>query len=337
LTGRRRTYIIAEAGVNHNGSISIAKRMIDAAVRAGVDAIKFQTFVPEKIACGNAPKAEYQKRTTGSKGSQLDMLRRLALDDDAHRKLLRYCGRKGIAFLSSPFDIQSIDLLNDLGLKVFKIPSGEITNLPYLQKIGSLKRQVIMSTGMADIKEIDRALKALVKAGTAKKNITLLHCNTAYPTPFEDVNLLAMMAIKKRFGVKVGYSDHTQGIEAPVAAVALGAEVVEKHFTLDRKMKGPDHKASLEPKELEAMVAAIRNIEKALGGGIKRPSPSEIKNRAIARKSIVASRDIKKGEAFSEENITAKRPGTGIDPMMWYKVIGKKARRNFKADEMIDV
>lgn len=334
---KKRTYIIAEAGVNHNGSVDIAKRMIDAAVRAGVDAIKFQTFVAEEIACGRAPKAEYQKRTTGSKESQLDMLRRLALDDDAHRKLLGYCGKKKIAFLSSPFDMQSIELLNNLGLKVFKIPSGEITNLPYLQKIGGLKKKVIMSTGMADMKEVDRALKVLIKAGTARKNITLLHCNTEYPTPFEDVNLLAITAMKKRFGVQVGYSDHTPGVEVPVAAVALGAEVVEKHFTLDRKMKGPDHKASLEPKELEAMVAAIRNIEKALGDGIKRPSSSEIKNKAIARKSIVASRDIKKGEAFSKENITAKRPGTGIDPMMWYKVIGKKAKRYFTADELIVV
>ncbi len=337
MTKIKRTYIIAEAGVNHNGSVDIAKRMIDAAVRAGADAIKFQTFVPEEIACGDAPKAEYQKRTTGSKGSQLDMLRRLALDDNAHRRLFGYCGRKGIAFLSSPFDMQSVDLLNGLGIKVFKIPSGEITNLPYLQKVGGLKKKVIMSTGMAVMEEIDRALKALIKAGTTKRNITLLHCNTEYPTPFEDVNLLAMVAMKKRFGVQVGYSDHTPGIEASVAAVALGAEVIEKHFTLDKKMKGPDHKASLEPKELAAMVAAIRNIEKSLGNGIKRPSPSEIGNRAIARKSIVASRDIKKGEALSEENITAKRPGTGLDPMMWYKVIGRKARRNFRADEQIEV
>ncbi len=323
--------------MNHNGSVDIAKRMIDAAARAGADAVKFQTFVPEEIACGDAPKAEYQKRTTGSKGSQLDMLRRLALDADGHRKLIGHCRKKGIAFLSSPFDMQSIDLLKDLGLSVLKIPSGEITNLPYLQKIGSLKKKVIMSTGMADMKEIDRALKVLIKAGTAKRNITLLHCNTEYPTPFEDVNLLSMTAMRKRFGVKVGYSDHTPGIEVPVAAVALGAEIIEKHFTLDRRMKGPDHKASLQPKELEAMVAAIRNIEKALGDGIKKPSPSEIKNRAIARKSIVASRDIRKGEAFSEENIATKRPGTGIDPMMWYKVIGKKAKRHFSPDELIEV
>ncbi len=321
--------------MNHNGSVDIAKRMIDAAVKAGADAVKFQTFVPEEIACGDAPKAEYQKRTTVGKGSQLDMLKRLALDAEAHRKLLKYCNKKKIAFLSSPFDMQSIDLLNSLGLKVFKIPSGEITNLPYLQKIGSLRKKIIMSTGMADMKEIDRALKFLIKAGTAKRNITLLHCNTEYPTPFEDVNLLAMASMKKRFGVQVGYSDHTLGLETAIAAVALGAEVIEKHFTLDRRMKGPDHKASLEPKELEAMVAAIRNIEKALGNGIKRPSPSEIKNKAIARKSIVASGDIKRGEIFSEENITAKRPGTGINPMMWHKVIGKKAKRNFKADELI--
>jgi len=337
LTKKKRTYIIAEAGVNHNGSVDIAKRMIDVAVRSGADAVKFQTFMPEEIACKDAPKAKYQERTTGSKESQFDMLKRLALDDDAHRKLIGYCSRKGIAFLSSPFDIQSIGLLNGLGLKVFKIPSGEITNLPYLQKIGSLKKKIIMSTGMAYTREIDRALKALIKAGTAKKNITLLHCNTEYPTPFEDVNLLAMTAMKKRFGVQVGYSDHTPGLETAIAAVALGAEVIEKHFTLDRGMKGPDHRASLEPKELAAMVAAIRNIEKALGDRIKRPSPSETRNRAVARKSIVASRDIRKGEVFSEENITTKRPGTGLDPMMWYKVIGKKAKRNLKADELIEV
>ena len=337
LSAARRTYIIAEAGVNHNGSIKIAKRMIDAAVRAGADAVKFQTFVPEEIVCRNAPKAGYQKRTMGSRGSQLDMLKRLALDDNAHRELFGYCSRKGISFLSSPFDMRSIDLLNDLGLKVFKIPSGEITNLPYLQKIGNLKRQIIMSTGMTDLEEIDRALKILIKAGTTKKNITLLHCNTEYPTPFADVNLLAMVAMKKRFGVKVGYSDHTPGIEVPVAAVALGAEVIEKHFTLDRKMKGPDHKASLEPKELKVMVSAIRNVEKAIGNGIKRPSPSEMENRTIVRKSIVASRNIKKGEAFSEENITTKRPGTGINPMLWNNVIGRKAMKSYRENDPIEM
>ena len=337
LSAARRTYIIAEAGVNHNGSIKTAKKMIDAAAKAGADAVKFQTFVPEEIVCGNAPKAEYQKRTTGSRGSQLDMLKRLALDDNAHRELLGYCSRKRISFLSSPFDMQSINLLNDLGLKVFKIPSGEITNLPYLQKIGSLKKQIIMSTGMADIKEIDRALKILMKAGTSKRNITLLHCNTEYPTPLEDVNLLAMVTIRKRFGVKVGYSDHTLGIEVPVAAVALGAEVIEKHFTLNKNMKGPDHKASLEPKELKMMVSAIRNVEKAIGNGIKRPSPSEMENRTIVRKSIVASRDIKKGKAFSEENITTKRPGTGINPMLWNNIIGRKAMKSYRENDPIEM
>lgn len=337
MSAAKRTFIIAEAGVNHNGSIKTAKKMIDAAVRAGADAVKFQTFVPEEIVCVNAPKAEYQKRTTGSKDSQLAMLKRLALNADAHRELLGYCGRKGITFLSSPFDMESIDLLNDLGLKVFKIPSGEITNLPYLRKIGGLRKQIIMSTGMADIKEIDRALKVLIKAGTSQRNITLLHCNTEYPTPFQDVNLLAMVTMRKRFGVKVGYSDHTPGIEVAIAAIALGAEVIEKHFTLDRKMKGPDHKASLEPKELEAMTKAIRHTEKALGNGIKRPSPSEIKNRNIVRKSIVASRPIKKGEIFSAENITAKRSGTGIKSMYWDSVIGRKATKFYRRDDPIAV
>jgi N,N'-diacetyllegionaminate synthase len=334
---RERIFIIAEAGVNHNGRIDLAKKMIDAAVKAGADAIKFQTFAPEKIVSRKAPKAEYQKKTTDRAESQLEMLKKLALDADAHKVLVGYCREKGIMFLSTPFDLESIDLLNGFGLKIFKIPSGEITNLPYLRKIGSLKKKIIMSTGMAEMKEISKAIQVLIEGGASKRNIILLHCNTEYPTPMKDVNLLAMITMKNTFGVRVGYSDHTLGIEIPVAAVALGAEVIEKHFTLDRKMEGPDHKASLEPKELEAMVMGIRNVEIALGNGSKKPSPSEIKNRAIARKSIVASREIKKGGVFTERNITSKRPGTGISPMKWHSVIGKKAKRNFKADELIEL
>jgi N,N'-diacetyllegionaminate synthase len=311
--------------------------MIDVAVKAGADAIKFQTFIPEKIVSSKAPKAEYQKKTTDKKESQLQMLKKLAFDADTHRELVGYCRKRGIMFLSTPFDLESIDLLNNLGLEILKIPSGEITNLPYLRKIGSLKKKIIMSTGMADMKEIDKAMKILIEAGASKRNITLLHCNTEYPTPFKDVNLLAMISMKNDLGVKVGYSDHTLGTEMPVAAVALGAEVIEKHFTLDRSMGGPDHKASLEPKELEMMVRAIRNVEIAFGNGTKKPSPSDIKNRAVARKSIVASREIKKGDIFTEKNITSKRPGTGISPMKWYDVIGRKAKRNFKADELIDI
>jgi N,N'-diacetyllegionaminate synthase len=333
----KRVFIIAEAGVNHNGDIATAKKMIDAAVKAGADAIKFQTFIPEKIVSRSAPKAEYQKKTTHKEESQLAMLKKLVLDADAHRKLLAYCSKKGIQFLSTPFDLQSIDLLNNLGLEVFKIPSGEITNLPYLKKIGSLKKKIIMSTGMADMKEIDKAMKILIEAGTAKKNITLLHCNTEYPTPMEDVNLRAMITIKNAFIVKVGYSDHTLGIEISVAAVALGAEVIEKHFTLDRRMDGPDHKASLEPKELEAMVTAIRSVENALGNGVKKPSPSERNNRAIARKSIVSAGAINKGETLTPDNITVKRPGTGISPMKWFDVVGKRAKRNFHIDELIEI
>ncbi|MBS1238345.1 MAG: neuB [Deltaproteobacteria bacterium] len=332
-----KVFIIAEAGVNHNGSVEIAKKMIDAAVKAGVDATKFQTFIPEAIVSRRAPKSEYQRKTTHKEESQLAMLKKLALDADAHRKLLAYCKKRGIQFLSTPFDLQSIDLLNNFGLEIFKIPSGEITNLPYLKKIGSLKKKIIMSTGMADMKEISKAIKIIVEAGIAKKNITLLHCNTEYPTPMNDVNLRAMITMKNAFDVKVGYSDHTLGIEIPVAAVALGAKVIEKHFTLSRKMTGPDHKASLEPKELKAMVTAIRNVEIALGNGIKQPSPSELENRNIVRKSIVALRNIKKGDHFTEKNITTKRPATGISPFKWDSVIGRTAKRDFVEDELIEI
>lgn len=332
-----KIFIIAEAGVNHNGDVETAKKMIDAAVKAGADAVKFQTFVPEDLVSKKAPKAEYQKSTTDAGESQLEMLKKLSLSADVHKELIEHCKKRKIQFLSTPFDMDSINLLNNSGLETFKIPSGEITNFPYLKKIGSLKKKIIMSTGMADMKEIGRAMKILVEAGSLKDDITLLHCNTEYPTPLEDVNLLAMVSMKKRFGVKVGYSDHTLGIEIPVVAAALGAEVIEKHFTLDRKAEGPDHRASLEPEDLEAMVSAIRNIEKATGNGIKKPSPSEMKNMVIARKSIVALKAIKKGEVFTEKNITAKRPGSGISPMKWDSVIGKKAKRDFEPDEMIEV
>ena len=331
-----KTYIIAEAGVNHNGSLELAKKMIDVAVESGADAIKIQTFKAEKVVSRYAPKAEYQKKTTTADESQLEMVKKLELDAAAHRILIDYCKSKNIRFLSSPFDLESIDLLNELGLDIFKIPSGEITNLPYLRKIGALKKENILSTGMADLGEIKDALDVLTGAGTKLKDITILHCNTEYPTPFEDVNLKAMITIKAAFPeIQVGYSDHTPGIEVPIAAVALGASLIEKHFTLDKNMEGPDHKASLEPNELKAMVTAIRNIEKAFGSGIKKKSPSELSNKPIARKSIVAARNIAKGETFTEENLTVKRPGTGINPMRWDEILRRKASKNFEEDEII--
>lgn len=332
-----RTIIIAEAGVNHNGSLELALMLVDAAAEAGADAVKFQTFIAEKIISQSAPKAEYQKETTDENESQLEMVKKLELDINAHKDLMRRSEEKNVIFLSSPFDIESIELLDKLGLNTFKIPSGEITNFPYLKKIGSMNKKILMSTGMADLEEIENALNILTKAGTHKKNITLLQCNTEYPAPFEDINLRAILTMRDSFEINVGYSDHTLGIEAPIAAVTLGATVIEKHFTLDRNMEGPDHRASLEPDELKAMVNAIRNIEKSLGNGIKKPSPSELKNRPIARKSIVAARDIKKDEIFTEENITAKRPGIGINPMEWNNIIGRMAKKDFKADELIEI
>ncbi len=331
----KKTFIIAEAGINHNGSIELAGKMIDVAVEAGADAIKFQTFKAEKVVGRYAPKAEYQRKTTAADESQLEMIKKLELDVDAHRELIAHCRQKNILFLSTPFDLESIDLLNELGLDIFKIPSSEITNLPYLRKMGALKKEIILSTGMADLGEIEDSLDVLMEAGTKLKNITVLHCNTEYPTPMQDVNLRAMETIALKFGVRVGYSDHTLGIEVSVASVAMDATVIEKHFTLDKNMEGPDHKASLEPDELKAMVRAIRNIEKALGNGIKKPSPSELKNKPIARKSIVAARDIRKGEAFTEKNLTIKRPGTGISPMRWDEVIGQRARKDYNIDELI--
>lgn len=331
-----KTFIIAEAGVNHNGSLEMAFQLIDVAVAAGADAVKFQTFKAEKVIAVNAPKASYQKETTGSDKSQLEMVKKLELDEAAHTMLHQHCQHKGIQFLSTPFDLESIDLLERLGLEIFKIPSGEITNLPYLRKLGALKKRLILSTGMANLGEIEAALDVLTESGTPLGNITVLHCNTEYPTPFEDVNLRAMLTIQNAFpGIAVGYSDHTIGIDVPIAAVALGAAVLEKHFTLDRNLPGPDHKASLEPDELKAMVQAIRNIEKALGTGIKKPSPSELKNKPIARKSIVAAFPIKKGETFTDMNITVKRPGIGITPMCWDEILGQVAQKDYEKDEMI--
>jgi len=330
------TFIIAEAGVNHDGSLERALKMVGIAAEAGADAIKFQTFKSEKVISTTAPKADYQKATTGAAESQLEMVKKLELDEEAHKRLFRHCKDRGILFLSTPFDLDSIDLLNNLGLEIFKIPSGEITNLPYLRKLGALSKRLILSTGMADLGEIEDALDALTGSGTAIENITVLHCNTEYPTPFEDVNLRAMLTIKNAFpGVSVGYSDHTLGIEIPIAATALGATVIEKHFTLDRNLPGPDHRASLEPHELKAMVDGIRNVEKAMGNGIKKPSPSELKNKPIARKSIVAARPIVKGEVGTETNLTVKRPGTVINPMDWDEVMGQVAQKQYEKDELI--
>ena len=334
---RDKVFIIAEAGVNHNGNIEIAKKLIDIAIGVGANAVKFQTFKAEKVISKFAQKAEYQYKITDKNETQLEMVKRLELDVDAHKELIHYCKKKGLMFLSTPFDIESIGLLNELEVEILKIPSGEITNLPYLRKIGSLNRNIIISTGMADLEEIGKALGILLESGTSKDNITVLHCNSEYPTPFEDVNLTAMLTIRDTFRVNIGYSDHTPGIEIPIAAVALGATVIEKHFTLNKDMDGPDHKASLGPDELKSMVTAIRNIEKSLGDGIKRPSPSELKNRPLVRKSIIAGMDIKEGDMLTENNITVKRPGIGINPMEWDNVIGRKAIHDFKEDELIEI
>ena len=330
-----RTFIIAEAGVNHNGSFEIAKQLVDKAVCAGADCIKFQTFNSKNLVSKNAQKAEYQKKTTDSSESQLDMLKNLELSKEEFIELRDYCNQKGIMFLSTPFDLESIDFLASIGVKTWKIPSGEITNYPFLRAIGKRKESVIMSTGMCTLDEVRDAIKVLKDFGTT--DITLLHCTTEYPAPYDSVNLNAMLTLKNEFGFKVGYSDHTNGIEIPVAAVAMGACVIEKHFTLDKNMEGPDHKASLEPDELKQMVLSIRNVEVALGDGKKQPSDAEKKNIAIARKSIVAAYDIKKGEMFTEDNLTAKRPGNGISPMKWNYVIGKSAKRDFLADELIEL
>lgn len=334
---RRRTLIIAEAGVNHNGDIGLAKRLINVAVEAGADFVKFQTFNANRQVTRTAKKADYQAQTTGGKESQHEMLRRLELTAEMHKELIGHCATYNIGFLSTGFDIESVDLLVSLGQDHFKIPSGEITNLPYLRHIGRFKKAVILSTGMATMGEIEAAIDVLEQAGTPRANMTVLHCTTEYPTPMTEVNLRAMQSIQVAFGVEVGYSDHTQGIEVAIAAVAMGATVIEKHFTLDRSLPGPDHQASLEPAELSAMVAAIRHIEVALGDGIKRLTSGEARNKLVTRKSLVASRVIKAGEAFTAENLTAKRPAAGISPMLWDEIVGKMAPRDFIADELIDL
>ena len=331
--------IIAEAGVNHNGSLDIAKKLVDKAVEASVDIIKFQTFKAEKLVSKSAKQADYQKKNIGSSAddSQYNMLKKLELSEQDHQELMAYCKKKGIRFWSTAFDFDSIDYLHSLNLGLWKIPSGEITNYPYIKKIALYHEPVILSTGMCEMSDISSAMNVLQDNGVQKNQITILHCNTEYPTPYEDVNLLAMKQIKRQFDVAVGYSDHTKGIEVPIAAVALGASVIEKHFTLDRNMEGPDHKASLEPDELKAMASAIRNIEKALGTGKKVVSESERKNIAIARKSIVAACLIKKGDVLTEDNLTVKRPGTGISPMQWEEVIGTKAIKDFAEEELIQI
>ncbi len=331
-----KVFIIAEAGVNHNGSLELAKKLINVAVEAGADAVKFQTFKADKLVSKRAQKADYQKQTTSVDETQYEMIKKLELNDNAHRILIRYCKDKKIMFLSTPFDHDSIDLLNSFQMPIFKIPSGEITNLPYLRHIGRLGKEVILSTGMANLDEVQDALEVLVKAGTSKEKITVLHATTEYPCPIGEVNLRAMQTIKATFGVKVGYSDHTQGIEVPIAAVAMGACVIEKHFTLDQNLPGPDHQSSLEPLELKAMVSAIRNIEVALGDGIKRLTPSEARNITVARKSLVASRTIKAGEPFTADNLCVKRPGSGISPMRWDEAMHNHARKDYLVDEEVD-
>lgn len=330
-----KIFIIAEAGVNHNGDIEIAKKLVDKAAEAGADAVKFQTFKAENLVCKNAQKAKYQMETTDKGESQLDMLKKLELTRDMHKCLINYCSQRNIMFLSTPFDVESLHYLVQCNINIIKVPSGEITNYPYLKAVGQTGKRVIISSGMSNLKEVEEAIRILKDNGS--KEITVLHCNTEYPTPYADVNLKAMLTLKEELGVNVGYSDHTQGIEIPIAAAALGASVIEKHFTLDKNMDGPDHKASLEPDELEAMVRAIRHIESALGDGKKEPSESEKKNIEIVRKSIVAKCDIKEGEIFTEENLTTKRPGTGISPMHWNEIINQRAKRNFYMDELIEV
>ena len=331
------TLIIAEAGVNHNGDLDIARQLIDIAADAGADMVKFQTFSAERLVTSYAKKAEYQIQSTETSESQHAMLCRLELTQAMHEELMNHCICRGIEFFSTGFDIESLDLLDKLGLHTIKIPSGEITNFPYLRHVGRYNKHVLMSTGMSTLGEIESALDVIEQSGTPRERITLLHCNTEYPTPMSDVNLRAMLTLRNAFGVPVGYSDHTLGTEVPIAAVALGATVIEKHFTLSRNMSGPDHKASLEPVELKAMVNAIRNIECALGDGLKKPTASEAKNKSISRKSLVAAQAIRAGDIFSEANIVAKRPGIGLSPMRWSEVINRKSPRDFAIDELIEL
>lgn len=332
-----KTLIIAEAGVNHNGDVARARALIDAAAVAGADRVKFQTFDAGRLVTAGALKASYQARTTGAEESQHAMLRRLELSRETHLELIAHCKARGIQFFSTAFDLESLRLLAELGADCFKIPSGEITNLPYLRAVGAYGKPIILSTGMSDLTDIQAALAALENSGTPRGRITVLHCTTEYPAPMAEVNLRAMVTIRDVCGVAVGYSDHTAGIEVAIAAVALGASVIEKHFTLDRNLPGPDHQASLEPSELRAMVTAIRNIESALGGGVKQVSASERKNQAVARKSIVAARAIAAGEILSADNLTVKRPGTGVSPMRWDELLGRRAPRGFAADELIEL
>lgn len=333
---KKNVIIIAEAGVNHNGSVEQAKKLIDAAAEAKVDYVKFQTFKAENLVTASAETAEYQKANDGAT-NQLEMLKRLQLSPSEHYELIDYCAKKGVKFLSTAFDLESLDFLDTLHLDLCKIPSGELTNFPYLRRVAQMKRPILLSTGMSMEADIVGAVEVLVDYGAHPEQIILLQCNTQYPTPMRDVNLLAMKELHKHFGLQIGYSDHTLGIEAPIAAVALGAVVIEKHFTLDKTQAGPDHLASLDPNELKQMVAAIRNVELALGSPRKKVSSSESDNRKVARKSIVAKTAITAGELFSEENLTTKRPGSGITPMRWLDLIGKKATRNYNPDELIEL
>ena len=335
MTSSTKTLIIAEAGVNHNGDLELAKQLIDAAADADADVVKFQTFQANQLVTNQAEQAFYQQKAIGKKQSQLSMLQQLELKPDQHENLINYCKHRNIEFLSSAFDLDSIELLSSLQIKRWKIPSGEITNLPYLRQIGSQRKPIILSTGMANLGEIEAAIKVLEKAGSPRNQITVLHCTTEYPAPFEEVNLRAMRSIAEAFGVDVGYSDHTKGIAIPIAAVGMGATIIEKHLTLDRNLPGPDHKASLEPTDFAAMVCGIRSVEKALGDGIKRPTVSEEANLKVVRKSLVAARPIRSGEILSSKNITAKRPGSGISPMHWDDWIGRQASRDFSTDELI--
>jgi N,N'-diacetyllegionaminate synthase len=330
-----KTLIIAEAGVNHNGSLDMALQLVDAAADAGADLVKFQTFSADRLVTQTAPKADYQIQATGGNDGQYAMLRRLELSADMHHRLMERCAQRNIGFLSTGFDIDSVNLLISLGITLFKIPSGEITNLPYLRHIGQQKGEVILSTGMATLAEIEGAINVLEQAGMPREKMTVLHCTTEYPAPMHEVNLRAMQTVGEVFGVRTGYSDHTVGIEVAIAAVALGASVIEKHFTLDRQLPGPDHKASLEPAELRQMVSSIRNIEAALGDGVKRPSESEMRNRPIARKSIVAAQKIRRGDVLTAGNLSIKRPGTGLSPMLWDEVVGRTACADFAVDELI--
>ncbi len=331
----KRTLIIAEAGVNHNGSLEIAKKLIDAAYESGADAVKFQTAKLGSLVTKDAPAAGYQKENMQKELSQAEMLKKLLLPFDAFKELAAYCRKVGIEFLSTPFDLESIDLLEEIGCRLWKIPSGEITNLPYLERLAKTGKPIIMSTGMCTLEEVEAAVNVLKENRAG--DITLLHCTTQYPAPYNDVNLKAMLTLKEKFDCNAGYSDHTMGIEIPIAAAAMGAAVIEKHFTLDRRMEGPDHKASLEPEELKRMVSSIRNVECSLGSGRKEPAASELPNRAVARKSIVAACGIKKGELFTEKNLTTKRPGNGISPMRWHQVLGMAAVRDFMEDELIEL